>query len=297
MNARGNKAGHWLLGYPGLMLVLFFLGPFCIMLAVSFFESQNATLQATFDLSSYVRLFSPLYLDVLLFSIYLGVLVALISVAIGFPFTYLLSRLRLRAQTMWLVFMLSVLSLSEVIIAFCWSTLLSRTAGISNLFVWLGLLDHPVSYTPGLMAELLGFCYLTFPYTVLMLYPPISRVDKELMEAAQTMGASPQRAFFSVLVPTLRKPIVAAAILVFVFTLGVYLIPQILGEPANWTLSVHITDQAIYQSNLPFAAAMAVLLLVTSLVLIALTFLLGGRDRVGETEVTASEQQQQGSPA
>src|SRR5699024_6877622 len=240
--------------------------------------------------------FSLLYLDVLLFSIYLGVLVALISVAIGFPFTYLLSRLRLRAQTMWLVFMLSVLSLSEVIIAFCWSTLLSRTAGISNLFVWLGLLDHPVSYTPGLMAELLGFCYLTFPYTVLMLYPPISRVDKELMEAAQTMGASPQRAFFSVLVPTLRKPIVAAAILVFVFTLGVYLIPQILGEPANWTLSVHITDQAIYQSNLPFAAAMAVLLLVTSLVLIALTFLLGGRDRVGEIEASAPEQRQQGSP-
>jgi putative spermidine/putrescine transport system permease protein len=81
----------------------------------------------------------------------------------------------------------------------------------------------------------------------------------------------------------MRRPIVAALILVFVFTLGIYLIPQILGQPQHWTLSVLITDQAIYQSNVPFAAALAVFLLLTSLALIALTFLLGVRRPAGRT--------------
>jgi putative spermidine/putrescine transport system permease protein len=92
------------------------------------------------------------------------------------------------------------------------------------------------------------------------------------------MGATPLRAFWTVTIPMLRRPVFGALILVFVFTLGVYLLPQVLGRPQHWTLSVHITDQAIFQSNLPFAAAMAVLLLVVSLAMVGLTLLLG-RDR------------------
>ena len=133
------------------------------------------------------------------------------------------------------------------------------------------------SNSPGFVAAFLGFFYLTLPYTVLMLYPSLSRLDRELTEAARTLGASPLRAFFTVVVPVLRMAILGALILVFVFTLGVYLIPQILGRPEHWTLSVLITDQAIYQSNVPFAAALAVFLLVTSLALIGLTFVLGRR--------------------
>lgn len=276
---KADSAKHWLLAYPGTMLVVFFLGPFGIMVAVSFFRVKQAFFEPAFVLSNYERVLAPVYMDVLLFSIYLGILVALICVAVGFPFTYLLSRLRLRAQTVWLVFLLSVLSLSEVIIAFSWSILLSRTAGISNLLVWLGLMDNPASFTPSLAAEVLGYCYLTLPYTVLTLYPPISRLDPKLTEAARTMGASPLRAFFTVTVPAMRQPIISALILVFVFTLGVYLIPMILGQPEQWTLSVLITDQAIYQANLPFAAALSVILLITSLFLIAVTFVLGARKK------------------
>lgn len=273
-----GRGRHWLLAYPGAMLLVFFVVPFSIMLAVSFFHRvEGAFYEPGFELANYARFFSSLFVQHLGFSLYIAALVAVASVSIGFPFTYLLSRLRTRAQTWWLVFLLSVLSLSEVIIAFSWSLLLSRTAGLSNVLVWLGLMDEAVSWSPGFTAAFLGFCYLTLPYTVLMLYPSVSRLDRELTEAAQTLGASPLRAFFTVAVPVLRVPILGAVILVFVFTLGVYLIPQILGRPEHWTLSVLITDQAIYQSNVPFAAALAVFLLLTSLALIALTFAIGRR--------------------
>jgi len=96
-----------------------------------------------------------------------------------------------------------------------------------------------------------------------------------LPEAAQTLGASPVKTFFSVVAGSLNKQIVATLIMVFVFTLGTYLIPQILGRPQHWTLSVLITDEAIYRSNLPFAAAMAVFFMLVSLALVGLTMVVG----------------------
>lgn len=265
------------LGYPLAMLVTFFLVPFGIMLAVSFYHRvPGAFYEAAFEWANYERFLSLFFLRVLGFSLLISALCAAICVGVGFPFTYVLTRMARRAQVVWLVLLLSVLSLSEVIVGFSWSLLLSRTAGVSNLLVALGLMDEAVAWAPGLVAVLLGMCYLAFPYTVLVLYPSVSRLDPELPEAAQTLGASPVRTFFTVVVPVFRNAIMAALIMVFVFTLGVYLLPQVLGRPQHWTLSILITDQAVYQSNLPFAAAMAVFLLLVSLSLIGITLLLGG---------------------
>ena len=68
--------------------------------------------------------------------------------------------------------------------------------------------------------------------------------------------------------------------MVFVFTLGAYLLPQILGRPRHWTLSVLITDRALYQSNLPMAAAMAIFFMLVSLALVSLTFVVGKGKKV-----------------
>ncbi|MCY4259450.1 MAG: ABC transporter permease subunit, partial [Rhodobacteraceae bacterium] len=198
----------------------------------------------------------------------------------AFPFTYIISRMRRRAQSVVLVFILSVLSLSEVIIGFAWSTLLSQTAGIGNLLAFLGLTDGPQAYAPGILALMLGLAYLGFPYAVLTMYPAVSRLDPELSEAARMSGASPPRAFVSVTLPIMRRTIIGAMILVFVFTLGAYLLPQVLGRPRHWTLPVHITDQAIFQSNIPFAASMAMFLLLVSLALVGLA-LAASTDRKG----------------
>lgn len=98
------------------------------------------------------------------------------------------------------------------------------------------------------------------------------------MEAARTLGSHPLKAFLTVVVPALRNTIVATFIMVFVFALGSYLLPQLLGRPQHWTLSVLITDQAVYQSNMPFAAAMAVFLVLVTLSLVGLALLVGRKD-------------------
>jgi putative spermidine/putrescine transport system permease protein len=269
------------LAWPTLMLGVFFLVPFGIMLAVSVYHRvEGGFYEPACELTPYKRFVSLYFVQLLGFSLLLAGLTAAICVGIGFPFTYLLTRLGRRRQVICLVLLLSILSLSEVIIAFTWSVMLSRTAGLSNLLVALGILDKPESWTPGFAAVLLGLSYLGFPYTVLVLYPPLSRLEPDIPEAARTLGASPLRTFFTVIVPVQRRSILAAFIMLFVFTLGAYVTPQVLGRPQHWTLTVHITDQALYQSNLPFAAAMAVFLTVVSLALVGCVMVLGrGRAR------------------
>jgi putative spermidine/putrescine transport system permease protein len=269
---RDNRAAV----FPGLMLLIFFLIPFLIMFAVSFFSrDQSAFFTPAFEFSNYARFLSPFFGKVLLTSLALSAAAAIISVSIAVPFTYFVTRMPERQQSIILVFLLSVLSLSEVIIGFAWSTLLSQTAGIGNLLATLGVLETSRSFTPSLGALLLGLTYLGLPYSVLVMYPALSRLDPEIPEAARMLGASPVRSFFNVVVPLMRNTITGALILVFVFTLGAYLLPQVLGRPQHWTLSVHITDQAIFQSNLPFAAAMAIFLMLVSLALVGLSSLLG----------------------
>ncbi len=266
------------LAFPAAMLLVFFVAPFATMIAVSFFKRQQGGFYTPdFVLDNYARFLSPFFAGVLGFSLMLAVVVAICCVALALPFTYLLARLSRRAQVVWLVALLSVLSLSEVIIGFAWSTLFSRTAGITNLFVALGLMQEAVALTPSFGAVLTGMVYQAFPYTVLVLYPALVRLDPTLTEAARTLGASPILAFFNVVLPALRNTIIATLIMVFIFALGSYLLPQLLGRPQHWTLSVLITDQAIYQSNMPFAAAMAVFLVLVTLGLVALTLFVGRR--------------------
>jgi putative spermidine/putrescine transport system permease protein len=275
-----SLAQNAVLLYPALILGVFFVVPFATMLAMSFFRRSDQLYEPAFELTNYAQFLTAFFGKTLGFSLLLAGIAALISVTVAFPFTYLMTRQPRRVQVRWLVFILAVLSLSEVIIGFAWATLLSRTAGLSNVLVWLGLLDTPQAWSPGFPALLLGLCYVGFPYTVLVLYPALSRLDPELPEASRMLGASPLRSFFNVVVPVLRNSIISSLIMVFVFNLGAYVLPQVLGRPQHWTLSVHITDQAIQHSNMPFAAAMAVFLMLVSLALVGLTLLLGQEKRV-----------------
>jgi putative spermidine/putrescine transport system permease protein len=272
---RPSRGAYAVLAFPVGMLVIFFLIPFGIMVATSFYHRvPGAFYTPAFELLSWRRLFTHVFLERTLFSIWICLLAGFVCITVAFPFTYFLTRMRRRPHVTLLVVVLSALSLSEVIVAFSWTVLLGRSSGVSNILVWLGLMHESVAYQPGFVAVLLGLCYIAFPYCVLTLYPQLTRLDPEVTEAAQMLGASPWRTFWTVVVPIARPIIVAGFLLVFVFTLGSYLIASFLGRPEHWTLSVFISDQASFNANVPFAAAMAIFLTVLSLIVVAIVALI-----------------------
>jgi putative spermidine/putrescine transport system permease protein len=257
-----------LLLWPAAVTLVLTVIPVWLLLRISIApQDASAPWGAGVSLEAYRSLLAADSLRAVQHSLQLALVVSVISVGAGFPLTYFITRMRRRAQVLWLVFLLTTLTLSDVLIAFSWQVVLSKRIGLSRLFVALGLMDQPDSLTPSVGAVVACLVYLVIPFTVLTLYPALSQLDRSLIEAARTLGAPAWRAFTSVVVPLTRVPAMIAFVLSAVLTLGSFVPPVALGRPEQWPMSVLIGNAALAGHNLPRASAMSVLLLVMTALL------------------------------
>ncbi|WP_413738101.1 ABC transporter permease [Sodalis sp. RH21] len=266
--ARRHRPG-WGLLWPLAMILVFIAIPFVLLLRASVSQlDPNAIEGSGFTLHAYGQLLQPVVVDAIGFSVMLAFIVASISLLVALPTAWSIAGMSRRGQVIWLIALLTTFALSEVLITFAWQILLSKKAGISNLAVLAGLLDKPVSLLPSFGGMVACITYMVIPFNILTLYPAMSRFDHSYLEAARTLGARPLRAFCSVLLPLIGKPLGAAYIMSLVFTLGSYVAPLVLGGPGNWTIGVVISETAMSGHNMPMAAAISVLLLAVTLLLI-----------------------------
>ena len=276
--ARPTSKAKLMLAWPTIVLAVFLVVPFALLLRVSVApHDQSGLWLAGFSLAPFTALADPLLLRSLAFSLALALGVGALSVALGFPLAWLITGMRRRRQVPWLILLLATLSLSEVLIVFSWQVMLSKRIGLSNILVAVGLMDEPDSLFPGVGAVVACLLYLIVPFVVLTLYPPLSRLDRGLVEAARTLGASGRQAFVTVVLPLVRAPLASAFALSAVLTLGSYVTPIVLGEPQYWTVAILISKTALGARDLPGAAAMALLLLAVSLLLLTGLTRLGRR--------------------
>lgn len=283
--------------------------PFALVLLISFGEKvEGAAWQWALDLSQYQRFFvglewpdsvSFLYSQKLFYSFYYATIGAILAVTLAFPFTWLMTRQSRKLQTLWLVVLLSIVSLSEVFVVMGWDVLLSNRSGLPMLLREAGITSwlkdngwFPILREWGLasprdlkfktssLAVILTMTYLVWPYAVILMFPPLSRLDNSLMEAAQTMGARPMTVMRTVILPSVRVPLVGTTLLLFVFLLGVYVTVSVFAAPPQQTLTL-----SIYQSirgstlNAPFGAAQAVVLLASACLCLAASHYLANRSQ------------------
>ena len=278
----------------GLIVVLLVLVPFVLVFAISFGEKvEGAGWYWSFDLSNYVRFFvgadwpdsiTFLYLKRLGFSFYYAIVASIFTVCTAFPFAYLITRQTRKVQTLWLVFLLSAVSLSEVFAVMGWDILLSNRSGLPMLFKESGLTDwlkevgwfdtlrewglanpRNVRFKPTDFATLLTLCYLIWPYAVILLYPSLSRLDRSMLEAAETMGATPFKVMTSVILPSVRLALLGTSLLLFVFLLGAYVTITVFAHPSRQTLAVSVYDSIRGATlNAPFGAVQSIILLLTA---------------------------------
>ena len=156
---------------------------------------------------------------------------------------------------------------------------MSRSSGFPSLAEWLGLVERARSWYPGYLSNLFGLSFFNIPFAVLILYPACTRLDQELTEAAQTMGASPVKSFTTIVLPLLDRTIVAAFVLLFVFTMGAFVTPTWLGRPEDTMMAQLIANQALSRGNIPFAAALSMFFMVVTLVLSIVTVRLRRNDQ------------------
>lgn len=274
--------------------------PFLLVIAISFAHKvEGATWVWAFELDNYKRFFvgvdwpsspSYLYVKYLWYSIYYSLVASVLAVATCFPFVFMLTRLSHRAQTIWLVFFLCSLTFSEVFIVMGWDIILSNRSGLPAMFKSLGITEwlkssgwfevlrewglatpRNVRFKPTEFATILTLTYLAWPYAVILLYPAISKIDNEVIEAARTMGAGPATVVRTVVLPMVRVPIVGTILLLFVFLLGAYVTIAVFASPEKQTLSISVYEAVRGATlNAPFGSAQAVILLATAAAVLVL---------------------------
>jgi spermidine/putrescine transport system permease protein len=205
---------------------------------------------------------SSLYLHTLARSVVLSVSTTLVCAVIGFTFAYFISRQGPKAQRLLLV---------AVIVPF-WTSFIVRTYAIVNLIDNGGPLQHflhalhvlsgplNILYTPKGIA--LGIVYSYLPLMVLPIYVSLERIDYNLVDAANDLGANPRRTFRRVTLPLAMPGVVVGCIIVGIPALGEYVIPEILGGGKTLMLGNVITDQFLSVGDYPFGSAIAVALMV-----------------------------------
>ncbi|MEX0311324.1 MAG: ABC transporter permease [Tateyamaria sp.] len=275
------------------LIVAFCVVPFVLVLAISFGQKiEGAAWEWSFTWANYMRFFvgadwpettTTLYLNRLYFSLYYAVIASVIAVITAFPFTYFLTRMSRAAQSRWLVFLLATMSLSEVFIVMGWDILLSNRSGLpmvlreTGITQWLkdvgwfaqlrewGLANpRDVKFKTSVVATILTMSYLVWPYAVILLYPALSRLDQSMVEAARTMGAGPVTVIRTVVLPTIRMPLIGTLFLLFVFLLGTYVSVTVFADPAKQTLAISVYESVRGTTlNAPFGAAQAIILLIT----------------------------------
>lgn len=213
---------------------------------------------------------------ILLNTFELSFLVTLFTLVIGYPVAIQART----AGTFWRFFLLlsTTIPLWTSLLArsYSWITILERKGLLNIVLMELGIIEQPVRILGTGIGSVLGSVYVFLPLMVLTLYAQLSAIDLTLFRASRTLGATPIKGFLRILLPLTVPGIIAGCLLVFIISLGLFVTPALLGGRGDQTLSTLIAQQVERFSNFSQAAALALLLLVATLIILGILVRLTG---------------------
>ena len=271
-----------LIAAPYLWLLLFFLAPFAIVLKISLAEpvfGQPPYSQAM-SLDNFAFLFSDkLYAVTYLRSVFMAACATLLCLALGFPMAYGIARSSRATRSLLLMLIILPFWISFLLRVYAWMGLMNNYGTINSLLLWAGVIDQPIQLMYTDFAVFVGLVYSYLPFMILPLYASLERMDLDLVEAAQDLGASRSRAFWDVTWPLARPGVIAGCLLVFIPAIGEYVIPYLLGGPESLLIGRVLFDEFFVNRDWPLASAVAIVLLLLLVVPIVLLQRYQARDQ------------------
>ncbi len=267
---RKNRAG-WLAA-PMLIWSAVFVGAAILyIIALSFLKRNPDGNGAIFEftLENYAKLFQPGYAKVFWNTLLLAAETTLLCVLIGYPFGLLLAKVEGRMRTFLLLLVIVPFWTNALVRIYGWKILLMGTGVVNKLLAALGLIDKPLKLINTHGAVVLGMVYGLIPFMILSSYSSAEKLDKRLIDAGRDLGARPWKVFFTVELPLTLPGLMSGCVLVFVPSLALFFISDLLGGTSDVYVGNLVNDQLLISRDWPFAAALSVvLLLVTALVML-----------------------------
>jgi putative spermidine/putrescine transport system permease protein len=270
MEDRARDRVPWLLvAAPMAVLLIFFALPNALLLSTSFLKSEAQQLTDELTFENYTFLATRwLYIWAFIRTFIVGLGVGVIDVLLGYPLAYFLVRTRSRWKGLLIALSLAPLLASVIVRTYGWYIILNRFGVANDVLLGLGLIDERIAFMPSTGAITIGLAHALLPYTVLTIMGSLNGINPNLELAAMSLGASRTRTFFSVVLPLSLPGIAGGFILAFSIAISAYATPAILGGPATQVMATAIYQFMTQLLDWSIGAALAVILIVCSLLLL-----------------------------
>lgn len=263
----GNGRVPLLLSLPALLLFLAMLIVPLVMMMVLSFQNYNQMLGVAsgFTISNYgVALSDPYYQTIFLRTLGLAAATTLICVLIGAPEAYILSRMRPRWRSIFLIVCLSPLLISVVVRTLGWALLFGRHGVINEFLLSLGLVAAPVPILYTMHGVVIAMVHVSVPFMVISVWISLQRLDPRVEAAALSLGASNFTVLRRIVFPQILPGILSGSLIVFALASSSFATPGIIGGRQLKVAATATHDEFMGTMNWPLGAALAIVLLVVN---------------------------------
>lgn len=267
---------RWLLliTLPVGFILTFYIYPLTRMLLISLFDPD-------FTLEHYAHFFrEPTYFLVLIETFKMAASVTVITLLLGYPVAYLLANAPPRVSSLLMIIVVLPFLTAILVRTYAWMVILGRNGVVNQLLLHLGLISSPVKLMHNIIGVYVGMVQILLPFMILPLYSVMSGINRDYLKAAENLGANPIRVFLHVFLPLSLPGVGGGCLLVFIIGLGFYITPALLGGISDVMISMLIESQVNSLLNWGFASALAVILLVMTLILFYIYNRFFGVDRL-----------------
>lgn len=267
---------------PYVWLLIFFLAPFAIILKISMADPVIAQppftplfddaggFQGTADNFGFL-LTDKLYVITYLKSVLMAAGATILCLLLGFPMAYGIARSDSSTRSILLLLIVLPFWISFLLRVYAWMGLLNNYGVINNFLMWTGITDQPIAMMYTDFAIYIGLVYSYLPFMILPLYATLERMDLDLLDAAQDLGARRSQAFRDITWPLARPGVIAGCLLVFIPAMGEYVIPYLLGGSESLMIGRVLFDEFFVNRDWPLASSVAIVLLM--LLVVPIVFL------------------------
>lgn len=259
-----------------LFLGVFFLLPLCI---IALFSVLTPGLYGGVEWSFYHwnygrifgwadglnEIFEPIYLQILWRSLTFAALTVVLTLILCYPVAFWVSRLPERWRLVFLFLITLPFFCSLIVRLYAWLLILKPTGILNSTLLATGLINEPLEilYTPA--AVVLGMVYVMIPFMFLPLYAAVDTLDRAQVEASLDLGANRIQTFLKVVLPQTLPGILGGAVIVFIPSVGNFVVPDVLGGAKGLMIGNLVEQQFLSSRNWPFGSALSMIIMAVVL--------------------------------
>ena len=251
-----KRNGKYLLLPSMIWLTVFFVIPLLIVVAVSF-ASRTAYGQIVFDwtFQNYARFLDSLYISIFGRTIFIAVVTTVCTILMGYPLAYCIARLPRRLRQKGLILCMIPFWINFLIRSYAWVIILRSQGVLNTILMKLEIISQPIQFLYNEGAVMLGMVYALLPFMILPVYVSLEQLDRRLLTLPLTMPG-----------------IAAGTVLVFISSLGMFVVPDVMGGAKAALVGNVIQNQFLSARDWPFGSALSIVLALLSLILIFLYY-------------------------